>query len=270
MIVMSCNIRYSRAPDGENAWPLRRELALRTILSRGPDVVCLQEVTDEQFAWLAPRMTGYSSVATIDTPAGADPVNTIFYRHDLLRPTSVGAYWLSRTPHVAGTRSWASDCVRLVTWARLVSGGAGKGNGAGPETASPREVRIVNTHLDHISQRARVHQARMIAQDCAAYPPAYPQVLTGDFNCDRRNPAVKTLLRSGFRDTYEAVHGTADPFGTYHGFEGRDHRGGVGKMDWVMTRGGWTVRAAEIVTDSENGRYPSDHFFVLADIEPVT
>jgi endonuclease/exonuclease/phosphatase family metal-dependent hydrolase len=126
----------------------------------------------------------------------------------------------------------------------------------------------VNTHLDHISQRARVHQARMIAQDCSAYPPAYSQVLTGDFNCDHRNPAIAVLLKSGFRDTYEAVHGTANPFGTYHGFHGRDYVDRVGKIDWVMVRGDCAIRTAEIVTDSENGRYPSDHFFVLAVIEP--
>ncbi|MCX7030062.1 MAG: endonuclease, partial [Spirochaetes bacterium] len=130
------------------------------------------------------------------------------------------------------------------------------------------ELRIVNTHLDHISQRARVHQAGMIAQDCFAYPPGYPQVLTGDFNCDHRNPAVAVLLKSGFRDTYETVHGTSDPFGTFHGFRGRDYQGRIGKMDWVMVRGDCAVRAAEIVTDSENGRYPSDHFFVSADIAP--
>jgi endonuclease/exonuclease/phosphatase family metal-dependent hydrolase len=263
MIVMSCNIRYSRAKDGENSWPLRRELCRRVIQSRNPDVVCFQEVTDEQFAWLSPRMEGFVSVGTIDKPASRDPVNSIFYRNDRLSPTSVGAYWLSRTPHVAGSKSWASDCVRMVTWARLAIHSEERG-------AAPRqEVRIVNTHLDHISQRARVHQARMIAQDCAAYPAGYPQVLTGDFNCDCRNPAVRDLLKSRFRDTYQEVHGTADPFGTFHAFQGREHQGRIGKMDWVMVKGDWTVKAAEIVTDSENGRYPSDHFFVLADIEPV-
>jgi len=36
----------------------------------------------------------------------------------------------------------------------------------------------------------------------------------------------------------------------------------------VMVRGDCAVRTAEIVTDSENGHYPSDHFFVMADIAP--
>jgi endonuclease/exonuclease/phosphatase family metal-dependent hydrolase len=258
MIVMSCNVRYSRAKDGPDGWPLRRELCLRVILSRNPDVVCFQELTDEQFAWLSRGMPAFESAGTTDEPAGTDPVTAIFWRTDRLALKSTGTYWLSRTPHVAGSKSWASDCVRMVTWARL----AVRNDGA------EREVRIVNTHLDHISQRARVHQARMIAQDCAAYPPGYPQVLTGDFNCDRDNPAAKALLKSGFLDTYQAVHGKAAPIGTGHGFHGLDGADRIAKIDWVLMRGNVSVRAAEIVTDSEDGRYPSDHFFVLADVEP--
>lgn len=263
MIVLSCNIRYSRARDGENSWPLRRDLCTRVILSRDPDVVCFQEATVEQFEWFSLHLPGFDSVAPTDKPAGGEPVNAIFWRTDRLRLSSTGLYWLSRTPHVPGSKSWASDCVRMAVWVRLAV------VGPGPRRAGAKpELRVVNTHLDHISQRARVHQAGMIAEDCAAYPAAYPQVLTGDFNGDHRNPAVRRLLRSGFRDTYEAVHGTADPFATYHAFRGRDYRGRIGKMDWVMVRGDVRVRAAEVVTDSEAGRYPSDHFFVSADIEP--
>lgn len=254
MIVMSCNIRYSRAEDGPNNWPLRRDLALRVILSRRPDVVCFQEMTAEQHRFLCAGMAGFASVRCADEPAGDEPVNAIFYRSGLLEPVSVGAYWLSRTPHVPGTKSWASACVRMVTWARFRRGEAGS------------ELRIINTHLDHVSQRARVRQASMIARDCAAYPPEYPQVLTGDFNCDHRNPAVRGLMASGFRDTYQLVHGTADPFPTFHAFQGRDFASPDGKIDWVMVRGRLEVSAAEVVTNNEAGRYPSDHFFVTADV----
>lgn len=259
MIVMSCNIRYSRARDGENSWPHRRDLCLRVILGRSSDVICFQEMTDEQFAWFSPRLEGFASLAPTDEPDSQDPVNSIFYRASRFTLRSAGAYWLSRTPHVPGTKSWASDCVRMVNWVRLV-------DRAG---AAASELRVVNTHLDHVSQRARLHQARMIARDCGAYPADFPQVLTGDFNCDHRNPAVAALIACGFRDTYEAVHGQRDPFPTFHAFRGREYVSRVGKMDWVMVRGGWDVRAAEIVTDSENGRYPSDHFFVAADIVPA-
>jgi endonuclease/exonuclease/phosphatase family metal-dependent hydrolase len=260
VIVMSCNIRYSRAKDGPDSWPLRRELCLRVILSRSPEVICFQELTDEQFAWFSAGLRGYASVGTTDEPAGTDPVDSIFFRADRFSLHSTGAYWLSQTPHVPGTKSWASDCVRMVSWARLRV----RRDGA------EREVRVVNTHLDHISQRARVHQARMIARDSSAYPPDYPQVLAGDFNCDRGNPAMAALRGAGFRDTWEAAHGAPAPIGTAHEFRGLDGADGRAKIDWVMVKGPWAVRGAEIVTDSEGGRYPSDHFFVLADVEPGT
>lgn len=257
MIIMSCNIRFSRADDGPDRWPLRRELCLRVILSRGPDVICFQEATGEQFDWLTQQLPDFASVAPTDEPAGGDPVNSIFYRRDGFAVRSAGCYWLSRTPHVPGSKSWRSDCIRMATWARLVILGERR-----------EELRIVNTHLDHVSQPARVRQAALIAEDCSAYPAAYPQVLTGDFNCDHRNPAVRRLLRSGFRDTYDAVHHTLDPMPTFHQFRGRGFSSRIGKMDWVMVRGDLVVRGAEIVTDNENGRYPSDHFFVAADCTP--
>ena len=91
-------------------------------------------------------------------------------------------------------------------------------------------------------------------------------MLTGDMNCDTRNRAIAVLRRAGFRDTYEKVHGTADPGHTFHKFEGPAHEGRVGKMDWVLVRGPVQVAAAEVVQDAIDGRYPSDHYFVTADL----
>jgi endonuclease/exonuclease/phosphatase family metal-dependent hydrolase len=165
---------------------------------------------------------------------------------------AAGGYWLSERPHVPGSKSWGSACVRLATWARLV------------ERATGLEFRFVNTHLDHVGQQARENQARLIAEDASAYPADYPQVLTGDMNCDARNPAIAAFRAGGWRDTYGAVHGTEDPGPTYHGFAGPRHDDGTGKMDWVLVKGGFRALAAEVVRDSRDGRFPSDHYFVGA------
>jgi endonuclease/exonuclease/phosphatase family metal-dependent hydrolase len=144
--------------------------------------------------------------------------------------------------------------VRLATWVLLRERGSGA------------LWRVVNTHLDHVSQRARVGQARVLARDCRVWPDEVCQVLTGDMNCDSRNRAIAVLRRAGFRDTYEAVHGTADPGYTFHRFEGPAFESRTGKMDWVLVRGRARVTAAEVVQDAVEGRYPSDHYFVTADL----
>ncbi len=254
MRVMTCNIRTSRASDGQNGWDLRKDACAAVIRSRRADVICFQEMTRLQHEDLVARLSGYSAVGTADEPGSIDPVDSVYYRAEAFDLLSTGAYWLSRTPQVTGSRSWGSRCVRLATWVVL------------RERSGSAQWRIVNTHLDHISQRARVAQARVIARDCRAWPDEYCQILTGDMNCDARNRAIGVLRRAGFRDTYKAVHDTADPGHTFHRFAGPAFESRTGKMDWVLVRGRARVAAAEVVQDAFEGRYPSDHYFVTADL----
>ena len=39
------------------------------------------------------------------------------------------------------------------------------------------------------------------------------------------------------------------------------------RIDWILYRGSWRVLETETVTRSRDGRYPSDHFPVLATFE---
>ena len=126
---------------------------------------------------------------------------------------------------------------------------------------------MINTHLDHISQPARENQARLIAEDACAFADDYPQLLTGDMNCDTTNPAIDAFKAGGFFDTYAKVHGTEDPGHTYHYFHGPAHESTIGKMDWVLARGNVAVNDAQVIDDNDNGRYPSDHYFVSATVQ---
>jgi endonuclease/exonuclease/phosphatase family metal-dependent hydrolase len=251
---MTCNIRYFGAPDGENHWTYRRNLCAEVIRSRSPHVICFQEVAREQFLDLARAFPDHATFGTVDEPQGHNPVNAIFYRRDAFELISAGAYWLSQTPHIAGTRSWDSDCVRLANWVYLL------------ELGSRHEFRVINTHLDHVSQVARENQARLLTEDAGAYADAFPQLLTGDMNCDTTNRAIAILQEGGWRDTYGAVHGPEDPGHTFHRFLGPAFSSSVGKMDWIMARGGVTVLGAEVVRDAQDGRFPSDHYFVSAEV----
>jgi endonuclease/exonuclease/phosphatase family metal-dependent hydrolase len=62
------------------------------------------------------------------------------------------------------------------------------------------------------------------------------------------------------------VHHVADPGHTFHGFKGPEHVSNTGKMDWVFCRGNIEVVDAEVVTDVHEGRFPSDHYFITADV----
>jgi len=254
MRILTCNVRFAAANDGENSWPLRRELCARIIREQDADIICFQEMQADQHAWLNARLEGYAAYAMTDQPAGTNPQNAIYYRQARFAPVSSGGYWLSTTPHVPGTKSWVSDCVRLANWVLL------------KEVQSGTTFRVVNTHFDHIGQLAREQQAALIVEDAQAYAPKFPQLLTGDLNCDTRNPAIDVLRSGDWRDTYAAIHGVDDPGPTYHGFQGPAFSSDLGKMDWIMARGQLQVSDAWIVRDSQAGRYPSDHYFVGAEV----
>lgn len=254
MKILSCNIRCYGAKDGENGWDHRRDFCVEVMRRRRPDIICLQECWQEQHADLVKALPEYDVFGMVDEPLGGHPMNAIFYRRAAFAVRSQGGYWLSQTPHVAGSSAWDSACVRLANWLRL------------QETSTGREFRVVNTHLDHVSQQARQQQARLIVEDAAAYPVEYPQLLTGDMNCDAANPAIAVLRRGGWRDTYSQIHGMEDPGHTFHAFLGPEFASQIGKMDWVLARGGIVVEDAEVICDDDAGRWPSDHYFVGADI----
>jgi len=261
MRVMSCNVRTSAARDGENAWPLRRRLCCDIIRSREPDVICCQEARQDQSADLIESFSEYDSFGLPDGPLSRHSMNLILYRQATFRLIGAGGFWLSETPHVPGSSSWGSACVRLANWVRLEAPDTGKG------------FTVINTHLDHVSQDARENQAALINEWAAAYPADYPLILTGDMNANPENSAIASLRASGWRDAYEAVHGIVEPTYTCHGFRGENlqlnEEPWARRIDWIFSRGNLDVSDSEIVRDSIDGRYPSDHFFLTAECRLV-
>lgn len=252
MKILTCNLRGYGKGDGDNAWIHRKELCIDVIRSERPDVISFQEM--EQIADMTLAFTDYETYGMVDEPCGTRPMNIIFYRRDAFTRISAGGYWLSETPHIAGSKSWDSACVRLANWIRL------------EHHATGSEFRVVNTHLDHVGQVAREQQAKLIVEDASAYPENYAQILTGDMNCDFRNKAIDIFKAGGWSDTYGAVHGSENPGHTFHGFLGPEYHSNMGKMDWIFVRGKITVVDAAVITDSRNGRFPSDHYFVSANL----
>ncbi|MBI93162.1 MAG: endonuclease/exonuclease/phosphatase family protein [Candidatus Latescibacterota bacterium] len=252
--ILTCNIRYYGANDGQNDWTHRRDFCADVIAAQAADVVCMQEMWAQQRADLVARLPEYGHFGMLDEPVDGQPVNTIFYRTDAFTLLDAGGYWLSATPHVSGSSSWDSACVRLANWVMLAPRGGGT------------RIRVLNTHLDHVSQPAREGQASLLVEDAQAYGDSLVQVLTGDLNCDESNPAIDALCKGGWQDSYEAVHGTSDPGLTYHAFKGPHYSPEVrvGKMDWIFLRGAATATDAQILDEARDGKYPSDHYFVSA------
>jgi endonuclease/exonuclease/phosphatase family metal-dependent hydrolase len=263
---MTCNIRGNiNEKDTRNNWANRKDFCLDVIVSRNPHIISFQELTGPQFRDIRPRLSAFDFFGLIDDPQGFSPVNCIFYRKEAFRIITAGGFWLSETPHIPGSKSWDCQYIRLANWIRL------------EEAGSKKEFRIMNAHLEHNQQKARENQARLLNENTAAYGDGYAQILTGDMNCDIQNPAVQSLIDNGWHDTYAAVHNIKEPGRTMHWFFGPECKGkqpdldwwsnDLGKIDWIFTRGNCKAVQAEIIQDARDGLFPSDHYFVSADID---
>lgn len=266
--ILTANIRVALPRDDAtgNGWKTRRQFCADLIRSRQPDIICLQEVLREQLedlrvSWPEFETLGFEGPEMDTKDGGYHGIakNPIFYQRDRYELMAAGGFWLSETPHLPGSLSWGSARARSVNWVRL------------RERETGIEFRVVNTHLDHLSQSAREGQVGLILEESAAYAPDFPQLLAGDFNVDMANAVVSAIEEAGWVDTYAAVHGPDDPGFTAHAFRGADFRPSssqrqVGKVDFIFQRGPLRPVAAEIITDHRDGQFPSDHFFVSAQV----
>jgi endonuclease/exonuclease/phosphatase family metal-dependent hydrolase len=258
--VLTCNIRLPLPEDDAagNGWTARRQLCGDVIVQQKPDLVCLQECREVQLAYLLSRLPSWQAVGLGHPDLGSDRVNPMLFPPSRFELQKSGGFWLSETPHIEGSKSWDSARGRFVNWAQLADRGTGG------------ELRLWNTHFDHIGETARERAAAMIAEASQALPATLSQLLAGDFNSSARSPAIATLVARGWNDTFAAVHGADDPGFTAHRFLGAarsaDKTSPGRKIDWIFCRDGTKTIAAEIIRDSRNGRYPSDHYFVSATV----
>jgi endonuclease/exonuclease/phosphatase family metal-dependent hydrolase len=261
--IVTANIRVALPEDEAtgNGWSTRRDLCIDVLRAQQADIICLQEVLRVQmedlerafpkfgsFGFHGPemdaRMEGYHGIAK----------NPILYSRDRYDFISAGGFWLSETPHLPGSLSWDSARARHVNWLRLRDRGSG------------RQFRVLSTHLDHVSQRAREEQIKMILEEAALYAPEFPQIFAGDFNAVESNPVLKLVLDAGWTNTQTAAPGPRDEGGTTHGFLGPKAVRKKGPIDFIVTRGPISTLSWKIIRDGRDGRYPSDHYFVAAEL----
>lgn len=260
--ILTCNVRVDAPADGRvgNGWADRKDLCADVIRAQQPDLIGLQECQHVHFQQLKARLPEFDTFALSKPDAQAYPLNAIFFSRARYELVSAGGFWLSEQPHVAGSKSWDSAESRFVNWVHV------------RERTSGKDFRFWNTHLDHIGQVAREKAAELIVQAAAAFPADFPQLLSGDLNAAATNPAIKRLAAGGWTDTYAAVRGPEDPGFTGHAFLGAQFaeqklKGKPGaRIDWIWCRGAFKPLAAEVIRDSRNGRYPSDHYFVSAEV----
>jgi endonuclease/exonuclease/phosphatase family metal-dependent hydrolase len=263
LTVMSFNIRYGTAQDGDNHWTARKEMLFDLVRAQNADIIGLQEALDSQIREITAAAPGYAVVGVgRDDALAKGEYSAILFRTDRLHVAESGTFWFSDTPEVPASKTWGNNITRICTWARFID-------------RDGRGFWHFNLHLDHQSQPSRERSTELLRRriDARAFS-AEPVVVTGDFNVGEGNPALRALVappRSAgatgetappFVDTFRVLHPEESVVGTFNGFKFGQVNGE--KIDYVLVPPGTEVLTADILRTSRSERYPSDHFPVVA------
>jgi endonuclease/exonuclease/phosphatase family metal-dependent hydrolase len=259
---MTFNIRVNVQSDSLNSWPHRKESAASMIRFHRADIAGLQEALFDQIEDLAVRLPDYQWFGVgRDDGLRSGECMAVFYLKERFEVLGSGTFWLSEHPEIPG-RGWDAACNRTVTWGRF------KDHRTGTRFC------LFNTHFDHLGGTAREESARLLLDKVMTIAVNLPVAVTGDFNSTPDSEVYRILTKgiegkpgSALVDA-EAVslqlhHG---PRGTFTGFQLSNLAGNDRPIDYLFIKNGVQVLSHGTLSDTFNGRFPSDHMPVLAEM----
>lgn len=253
LCTMSANIRFANPHDGENDWPNRKEFVSKLIHREAPALLGTQEGREPQLRELAALLPDYLLVDGHRDWIEERMYPCIFIQKERFEVLSSGDIWLSETPDVPGTKSFHSAFPRLVTYANLKEKNTGK------------LLTYANCHLDHVEEDTRIKQAEVLSQEInKVLRTASPLILSGDFNTSPYGPVRKVLETqiTNLNDPWFLLDKEEET--SFHKFDGLDPDGSRTRIDWILHQSPLKEKDIYLIKDNENGRYPSDHFFVVS------
>ena len=174
----------------------------------------------------------------------------IMYNKKTMKLLKWGTFWLSETPQKPSL-GWDAACRRTATWAFFKDKGSG------------RKFLMVNTHLDHVGEQARINGMALILERIKELnPDGLPVVLTGDFNSassDKALSAVGIRMKNAREMAFSTDRGD-----TFNGW-GKSK----GVIDHIFYTGFTTCTTFEVVRKPYVDRtFISDHFPIKATLVP--
>ena len=261
--VVSFNIRYDSPKDIRNSWDERKKLLIETVNYLNPDILALQEVRYNQLSFIVENLPSYWYVGVgRDDGEKKGEFVPIFFKRELFNKLDEGHFWLSETPDLPGSKSWGAKLPRIVSCVRLrvKSPIDDTTKGAYPFN----DFCVFNAHLSHVSELARANGARLLAERIGYLGENCYTVLAGDFNTEPNSLTYKILTNAIGHDAYiENRDGVIS--GTYHGFTGIESPNR--RIDWIIISKNLESVSFSLCWYNRDGRYPSDHFPVVAKLK---
>jgi len=253
LTVGSFNVRYDNPRDSGNLWSARLPRVAALIEFHDFDIVGTQEGLQHQLDGLQVLLPGYTYYGIgRDDGAFKGEHSSIFIKKDAFTIVDKGDFWLSETPTKPGF-GWDARINRICSWVLL------------QHHVTRKKMYCFNVHYDHQAVIARKESSKLILEKIKTIAGSTPVILTGDFNGDHSSEWYQLIANSGILlDTYKRAAVPYKPNGTFQGFGPNLNSDQV--IDHIFTSTHFSVSRWGVLTDSYNGKFPSDHFPVLTRI----
>lgn len=252
--VATFNIRYDNPADSGNLWVNRAPVVSNLIRFHDFDVFGVQEALKNQLDDISRALPEYAryGIGRNDGKEGGEH-SAVYYRKSRFNLLKSGDFWLSETPDKPGKGWDATCCNRIASWVYL------------QDLQTKKKFYLFNVHFDHQGVVARKESGKLMVQKIREIAGNAPVLLTGDLNGPRTSEWYLTIANSGVvSDVYAAVKFPYENNSSMNGF--RIPRG-TSVIDHIFMSKPFKAHKWGILTDTYFGKYPSDHFPVMAVVE---
>ena len=241
--VVSSNVRCFAPGDlFKKSWFFRAPLLLKTLQNAAPDIIGFQEVTPMHRRFLDRVLFGYGCVLQYRDNTPLRESCPIYYNESRFELKDKGSFWLSETPDEM-SKGWGAACYRICSYVILSQKSDGK------------QFVVFNTHLDHVSEEARINGIRLVLQKIEQFG-GMPSVIMGDLNATEGTQtyeaATALFLDAKYQTNDSDTGATYQCFGEKLQAENIDY--------FLVSKNGIEVLQYKILRDTYDGVYPSDHF----------
>lgn len=254
IIVGTFNIRYANPRDTGNLWVDRAPIVSNLIRFHEFDILGIQEGLVNQLNNISDALPEYARYGKgRDDGKEAGEHSAIYYKKDRFTLLKSGDFWLSENPDLPGKGWDATCCNRICSWVYL------------QDKVTKKRFYTFNVHFDHQGVVARKESSKLILAKIQEIAGQSPVLLTGDFNGGRESEWYQTLATSPLlTDAYTQVKFPYANNSSMNGF--RTPRSNT-VIDHIFVTKQFATSKWGILTDTYFGKYPSDHFPVLAVVE---
>lgn len=249
--IITFNIRRDSPDDGDNNWEYRKNAIIQFILDKKPSVICMQECMPHMWKYLYNTLKNYYGEYSVDAFNKKSLLDSklfisegigILYDHEKYYCLDKGYIKLHKG-FGFDTKYW-----RICQYVKLMHEITGE------------IFYVFNTHLENKTREARYKACELIHNKIQEICEDYPVYICGDFNAESEWLNNLGPLTENYKVSTEKCINRK--IGTIHNFGTRNDGVNIDFCYYKNTE----IESSEIITDSYDIKYLSDHYPVIINI----